>query len=111
VENPLTLSSCQELRELEINAFCPGTAELDLISSITSMNIQRIAFTMPCIPSRPVVSPSNWIQLDDSLCQLVDRLKSGLRLEVEFEALGKQVWWSGERGFKKFLPRFYEKSY
>lgn len=52
---------------------------------------------------------SKWTKLDNCLCQLVDRLVCGLQLEVEFQALNTQEWWSGELGFKKYLPRFYEK--
>ena len=50
-----------------------------------------------------------WPQLDDSLCQLVDQLESGIRLEVEFQALNATPWWGGKHGFKKYLPRSYEK--
>jgi len=51
----------------------------------------------------------NWTKLDNSLCQLIDRLECGVRLEVVFQTLSAQAWWSGELGFKKYLPRFYEK--
>jgi len=51
----------------------------------------------------------NWTLLDDWLCRLVDQSECGPRLEVEFEALDLQAWWSGELGFKKHLPMFYEK--
>jgi len=108
VGNPLSLSNCRELRELRIYALHPGTPELNLISSITSTNIQKIAFTRPYSPpeSLPLDHP-NWTKLDYSLCQLVDRSECGL--EVEFQALDVQAWWSGELGFKKYLPRFFEK--
>ena len=58
---------------------------------------------------RTGVDPETRAQLDDSLCQLVDRLEPGLRLEVEFRAFNASVWWRGEQGFKKRLPRSYEK--
>ena len=108
--NPLTLSNCRELRELEIYASRPGTMELDLISSITSTNMQRITFARPLTPQEtPTLGYSNWPELDDSLCRLVDRLECGLQLEVEFKALNGQAWWDGELGFRKHLPKFYEK--
>jgi len=110
VADPLTLSNCPELRELEINAWHPGTVELDLISSITSTNIRKITFTQSLAPNRPTVPDHpNWTRLDNSLCRLVDRSECGLRLEVGFRAADARAWWNGELGFKKYLPRFYEK--
>jgi len=84
--------------------------ELDLISSITSTNIRKITFTQR-VASKGQTGPDhpNWTQLDNSLCRLVDRLESGLRLEVEFRAVSARAWWNEELGFKKYLPRFYEK--
>lgn len=106
----MTLSSCQELRELEIYALRPGTVELNLISSITSTNLRRIAFTQPLtLEGRTILDHPDWIRLDNSLCQLVDRLGCGPQLEVEFQALDAQIWWTAELGFKKHLPRFCEK--
>ena len=107
---PLTLSNCRELRELEICPLRLGPVELDLISSITSTNIQRIIFTQ-CLPpyELPLSDIPHWPILDDSLCRLVDRLECGRRLEVEFRGLNALAWWGGELGFKKCLPRSYEK--
>jgi len=108
--NPLTLSGCRELKELEIHASRPGIAESDLISSITSTNIRRITFTQPISPHDTWMSDHlNWARLDNSLCRLVDRLGSGHRLEVEFLAFNARLWWGGDLGFKKYLPRFHEK--
>lgn len=105
----MTLSGCRELQELEIHALCPGVAEQNLISSITSTNIRRIAFTQSVSPhEEPESENPDWAQLDNSLCRLVDRLESGLRLEVEFRALAKRVQ-RGVLDFKKLLPRFCEK--
>ena len=106
---PLTLSNCRELCELEISASRPGTMELNLISSITSTKLQRIAFTQ-LLTRTPQPDRARWIQLDNSLCQLVDRLEGGVRLKVEFQTLNEEAWWDGKLGFKKHLPRFYEKS-
>ena len=103
--DPLTLSNC---RELEIYASGPGTKELNLISSITSAKIRRIAFTQ-LLTRTPQLDRNKWTQLDNSLCQLVDQLERGLRLKVEFETLNEQAWWGGKLGFKKHLPRFCEK--
>ena len=101
----MTLSNCRELRELEIYASHPGTMELNLISSITSTKIQRIAFARALtLQGPPALGHSDWAKLDDSLCQLVDQSECGLQLEVD-----EQAWWGGELGFKKHLPRFHEK--
>ena len=108
VGNPLTLSGCQELQELEIFADRPGIMEVKTISSITSANIRRIAFTKVLSPDAFGPDYPGWAQLDDSLCQLVDRLEFGHRLEVEFRRLNLLRWW-GEVGFKKCLPRSFEK--
>ena len=78
--------------------------ELDLISSITSTNIQKIRFAVSPVQDRP-----GWTQLDDSLCRLVDRLECGLRLEMSFRDAAMQKWWTGEQVLEKHLPRFYEK--
>ena len=110
VGNPLSLSSCGELCELEIYAFGPGSAELDLISSITSTKIQSIKFTESYPPYISLNSDQfGWTQLDNCLCQLVDQLECGLLLVVEFQGLNEQPWWGGELGFRKYLPRSYEK--
>jgi len=110
VGDPLTLSGCRELRELEIYALRPGNLELILISSITSPNIRRMTFTRPlAFKGQSVMDHPNWTRLDDLLCDLADQSKCGPQLEVEFLALDVQEWWSGELGFKKYLPRFYEK--
>jgi len=108
--DPLTLSNCRELRELEIYALCPGSAESSLISSIASTKIRRIVFTeLLVFEGEPPPDQPNWIKLDDSLCRLIDRLECGARLEVQLQALDGQGWWSGELDFKKYLPRFSEK--
>ena len=53
--------------------------------------------------------PETWAQLDNSLCEIVDRLERGLRLEVEFRSLDKTAWWGGQFSFEMCLPRSYEK--
>ena len=108
--DPLTLSGCRELQELEIYALCPSNAELNLISSITSTNIRRIAFTRPTDPLNPPASDDpHWSRLDNCLCRLIDQQESGRRLDAEFLALNVQPQWGWEVAFKEFLPRFYEK--
>lgn len=106
--SPLTLSNCRELRELKISVLRLGTVDLNLISSITSANIQRIGFTELLTPA-PQDLPT-WIQLDNYLCHLVDRSGCRLQLEVKFQDFYTQVWWGGEQGFEKHLPIFYQKA-
>jgi len=105
----LIISNCRELRELGIYTSRPKYLELDLISSITSTKIQRIMFTKTPLRRNRFPHAETWAKLDNSLCQLVDRLEPGLRLEVEFRALNEMVWWGGKQGFQKCLPRSYEK--
>jgi len=106
----LTLSNCGELRELEIDAWRPGYFELDLISSITSRKIEKITFAELTYQAAPhAVSPETWTELDNSLCRIVDRLECGLRLELDLRAFRRKTWWCGEQGFRKCLPRSYEK--
>ena len=107
VADPLTLSNCPELRELEINAWHPGTVELDLISSITSTNIRKITFTQSLAPNRPTVPDHpNWTRLDNSLCRLVDRSECGLRLEVGFRAADARAWWNGSWASRSICQGF-----
>ena len=85
----------------------PETDELNLISSIASTNIRRIAFTQLFSSKRQAALDNcNWTKLDEFLYRLVDRLEGGVQLEVEFRALNAQAWWTEELGFKKYLPRF-----
>jgi len=110
VGNPLSLSNCRELCELKIYAPNPRTVELNLISSITSTKIQKIIFTQVLSPQESSASDrQNWTKLDGLLCRLVDRLEHGLRLEVEFQAPGKQERRGGGLDFRKWLPMFYDK--
>jgi len=102
-----TLSDCRELCELEIYASSPGTAELNVISSIASTKIQKMKFTRKISPETLYIDHPNWKLLDNSLCRLVGQLESGLRLEVEFRELNGTPFWRGE-GFEMRLPRFCE---
>jgi hypothetical protein len=104
----LTLPYCQGLRELEIEASYPTTAELSLISSISSTNIRKITFAQSAAFHALVVDLVNWTQLDNALCHLVDRSEYGLRLEVEFRVRDAA---SRDRELdpEKYLPKFHEK--
>ena len=92
-----------------IYALSLGAAESSLISSITSTNIRRITFTQSLAEGQEIPDRSDWAKLDKALCQLVDRLECGFQLEVEFQDLNTEAWWSGGLGFKEYLPRFCEK--
>ena len=107
-----TLSHCRELRELELYTARPTQVVESLITSITSTNLQKIVFSAQALPKwladSDVARSRNVI--DDSLCQLVDRLRrSGYErtLEVEF-----QTWelaeWEARSDFE-LLPKFREK--
>jgi len=111
--NPPTLSHCRELRELELYAAHPAHVTETLIASIVSTNLQRIVFSARAL-AEMLASPSfvsYHSTMDNSLCQLVDRLQgSGYKviLEVVFQTRGL-----GEReeelDLEKLLPKFQEK--
>ena len=103
----MVFSQCRELREFEIFMRELNTAEVDLISSITSMNIQKIIFRSASEFREFSMGHNYWTQLDDVLWRLADRPNYKLRLEVEF----RHVWdgWSGGSSLEKHLPRFLEK--
>ena len=67
----------------------PQEEERTLISSITSTNFQKLIFDSKYFIGDSQSSDPCWRRLDDTLCELVDRLrKSGYKhtLEVEFQA-------------------------
>ena len=83
------------------------TTELGFISSVTSTNIEKIIINS-CSLSNDSVRDTFWTQLDDILIELVERLGSEIRLEVEFRG----NWDVGAKIFdqkKSCLPRFVEK--
>lgn len=105
LRKPLTLSNCRELCELEICLQSPENVEPDLVSSITSTNIQKITFTQSLAFCEGCVENTYWPRLENSLCRLVDRLRCGHWLEVEFHVYTPQ----NELDFGRYLSRFREK--
>jgi hypothetical protein len=103
--HPLTLSNCRKLRELKIGISPPQTAGLDIVSSITSADIEKITFTLPDALNGFLSHPTDWKQLDNCLYRLADRLGCGSALEVEIR-VGNL---SHEAGCEGYLPRYQEK--
>lgn len=105
----LDLSHFSKLHKLQITVSQQLDWEQILIPSITSTNLQKIAFKSPMGSGRGFrLQDPCWIPFDDVICELVDRLReSGYRniLEVEFQTEFEE---SGE-GRKSFLPKFKEK--
>jgi hypothetical protein len=99
-----TLSRCRELRELEVSMSVGGTDDANLISSITSMNIQKITFvySISWAPCRV-----KWGNLDNALCQLADRPGYKGKLEANFWIVGAGVRVESEvaKSFAKFGER------
>ncbi|KAF9647255.1 hypothetical protein BDM02DRAFT_3188164 [Thelephora ganbajun] len=87
----MLLSCCRGLRELEIAMACPGTKEVDLITSITSTNIRKITFTYLSSVQRLSWYGVHWGVLDNPLSLLVNRLGCKRQLEVEFRILDVKV--------------------
>jgi hypothetical protein len=102
-----TLTHCRELRELEAGTESRLTpAHLRLISSITSTKIERIILTRLPAFDRPA-GDSYWMELDDLLVKLVERLRYNLGLDMEFRDVS--LAWHGKRDFGECLPMFVER--
>jgi len=84
-----------------------------LITSITSMKLQRIVFFGQGLAERLASSDAarHCNVIDNCLCRLIDRLRElgyeGI-LEVEFQAWRLAEWGAGS-DLKKLLPKFEEK--
>ena len=77
-----------------------------LVASITSTELQRIAFSAAVSGER--LAESVVMKIDEALCQLVDRLRElGCEhtLEVEVRGADWEVGWD----FERVLPKFKEK--
>ena len=100
------LSHCRELCELEVFALSLNDLELNLVSSITSTNIEKIILTHSTAFRLPT-GHAYWTQLDDILIRLVGRLERGLRLEVAFRDV--TVTWRRRSDLGEHLPMFVKK--
>ena len=107
IGNPLTLSSCRELREVKICASPPETMEQDLLSSITSTHIEKIALNLGRSFRKLLPDHAYWGKLDRSLCHLADRLGCEGRLEVTIQIISKDG--ELEYDYGKYLPMFHGK--
>ena len=107
IGNPLTLSSCRELREVNICASPPETMDQDLLSSITSTNIEKIALDLGHSFYKFSPDHAYWRKLDHSLCHLVDRLGCEGRLEVTIQTVKLHDKLGYDYG--KHLPMFHGK--
>ena len=69
---------------------CPGTEEVDILSSITSASIQKISLTYwrPGWTSSQRNSDIDWEVFDGPLCRLVDLSRHTRELEVDFRVAG-----------------------
>ena len=106
---PLDLSHCQELQEIGIRTTDPLESDVALISSITSINLQKITF-VGTLWKRPRSNPF-WPYFDDLVCGLFDKLcLLGYQsiLEVDVFLLD----WMGplpQEFVQQFLPKFRKK--
>ena len=101
----ITLQSCGELRKFDIPGLCLGTMEADVVSSISSKNIERITST-DTLASSGSETNTCWTQLDNSLCQSVEFLGREYRLAVEFQLYAHYLFNSNH---KRYLPKFQRK--
>lgn len=99
----LALSPCRKLRELEfeVSAYPLREKELDIVSSITSTNIEKIIINRRAAfyPVGDVV----WTQLDNILTELAEKSEHNVRLKVEFRG----GWIAERKEFdqKSHLPK------
>ena len=108
LDEPLTLINCRELCELEV--YCEDM-EPELVSTITSLHIQKITFFQSRLFTEHTlarIQRKYWAQLDGSLCRLIDRPGYELRLVVEFRFPGVRRWAGGPL-LKEHLPEIHEK--
>jgi hypothetical protein len=86
----------------------PGIEEANLVSSITSTNIQKVTFVHESVVWGLSGFGVNWGVLDDPLCRLVDRsgCKRGLVVDFRFVGVDEQA---GESKLVKSLAKFREK--
>lgn len=109
-----TVHEFQQLRELELTLSLSGLTYRALLSSITSINLQKVAFQMRYVldnrqtPKQPV---EPWVSIDKQLCELADRLRAignchTLEAELRFEGVKvKPVMCD----FTDLLPKFARK--
>jgi hypothetical protein len=81
--------------------------EQDLISSITSTNIEKIALNLGRSFHKLLPDHAYWGKLDYSLCHLVDRLRCEGRLEATIQITNKGG--EPEYDYGKYLPMFHGK--
>jgi len=105
-----TLSNCRGLRELQVSLPALAQDEISLLSSITSTNLQKIVLSARYGFERsgePAFA-AYYQEIDDCLCQLVERLRrSGYKheLEVALHICGVP---EDEKALEEFLPKFKE---
>ena len=111
--HPLNLSSCHELRELELNspAYPLLDRELDLIPTVTSVNIEKITINRFDLENQQVENNATWERFDGILTELAKLPREENRLEVEFRYLCADD--SGEVDqepcLSNYLPEFVQK--
>lgn len=81
---------------------------LNFISSITSVDIERIIINRFHGFEETLVRHGFWTQLEDALCQLVDRPKYKLQLEVKF-IHSRRNGTPKKPDLKAYFPRFHER--
>jgi len=89
----------------------PRELEQTFISSITSLNLEKLVFAPSRKPFGWVFFTLYWASFDDMICGLVDRLRvagNEHTLVVEFQTRQAKEM-EAEVYNKKFLPKFKEK--
>ena len=108
-----TIRDFRQLRELELVAAYPRSANNALLSSITSIELRKVTFLGNYTRDLSMFGlvMQEWTSFDEQLCRLVDRLRTvGYRHILEVELRPTDIWCHPEKcDFTKFLPKFREK--
>ena len=82
------LSRCRELQGFKLVMIYPGEIEVEVLSSITSTNIQKVSLVYLWLFRGSSWQDVNWEIFDKPLCRLADRLGHTHGPEVDFQIMG-----------------------
>ena len=101
----MTIHDFRQLQELELEIPWPNSPDQVLLSSITSLELQKIIFR------KEYLHRGMWPSIDRQLCELADRLRAAgychtLEVEVRLMVARRDL---AEYDCTRFLPGFGEK--
>ena len=111
-EDTVTIQDFRQLQRLELEVTPRSPPNRTLLSSITSLELRKIIFSVGCLGIWGVhAGLEEWASADKLLCELVDRLRvAGYRHTLEVEVrLTRAGDDPGKYESTKFLTKFREK--